>query len=393
MRPSLARSHPFRFVFIMSIVSLFADMTYEGARSVSGPFLASLGATGLVVGVVAGFGELAGFGLRYFSGTLADRTGRYWVAAFTGYVINMLSVPALALARGWPAAAALIVTERIGRGVRKPVADAMVSYAGSQLGRGWVFGFRQAMDQTGATIGPLLIALVLYLHGGFGRAFAILIVPALLSLLALTVAQRQFPTPRDLERPPERAPVSQQRAFWIYVAAGSCLAAGFADFALVSYHLSKSHVLPNHVIPVLYACAMLVAAVCAPVCGRAYDRWGIGVVAATFGLAALFAPLVFLGSPWAAITGVLLWGLGMGAQDALLPSIISRLSPPERRASALGTFDGVYGIAWFAGSATMGALYDKSILALVIFSLALQIIVAVPLLFLAASRETAERPG
>ncbi|MHB8356858.1 MAG: MFS transporter, partial [Vulcanimicrobiaceae bacterium] len=139
--------------------------------------------------------------------------------------------------------------------------------------------------------------------------------------------------------------------------------------------------------------AMLVAAVCAPVCGRAYDRWGIGVVAATFGFAALFAPLVFLGSSRAAITGVLLWGLGMGAQDALLPSIIARLSPPERRASALGTFDGVYGIAWFAGSATMGALYDKSILALVIFSLALQIIVGVPLLFLAASRETAERPA
>ncbi|MHB8148099.1 MAG: MFS transporter, partial [Vulcanimicrobiaceae bacterium] len=342
----------------MSIVSLFADMTYEGARSVSGPFLASLGASGLVVGFVAGLGELGGFSMRYLSGTLADRTGRYWLAAFIGYTINLLSVPALALARGWPVAAVLMLAERFGRGIRKPAADTMVSYAGSQLGRGWVFGFREAMDQTGATIGPLIIALVLYLHGGFGRAFAVLIIPATLAVVALTVAQRQFPAPQEFEAPRESPAVSQKRAFWIYVAAGACLAAGFADFALVSYHLSKAHILPNQMIPVLYACAMLVAAACAPLFGRAYDRFGIIVVASAFGLAALAAPFVFLGAPWLAIVGVLLWGLGMGAQDVLLPSVVARLAPADRRASALGTFDGVYGVAWFVGSTIMGALYD-----------------------------------
>lgn len=379
------RTRAFRLVFMMGLVSLFADMTYEGARSVTGPFLASLGASGLIVGVVAGFGELGGFGVRYLSGIFADRTGRYWLTTFAGYVVNLFSVPALALARTWPGAAGLIVAERLGRGLRKPASNAIVSYAGSQLGRGWVFGFREAMDQTGATIGPLLIAYILFVHGGFSRAFGVLVIPSVLSIAALVVAQRMFPVPRDLERTkkePELPALSQRRAFWIYASAGACLAAGFADFALVSYHLSKAHVVANALIPILYAAAMLVGALCAPFFGRAYDRFGTLVVIVVFGLAALFAPLVFLGSFWIAIVGVLLWGLGMGAQDTLLPTIISELAPPERRASALGTFDGIYGVAWFAGSAAMGALYDVNVVWVVVFSLVTQIALALPILAL-----------
>jgi hypothetical protein len=183
----------FRFVLLLSIVSLFGDMTYEGARSVSGPFLAALGASGLVVGFVAGFGELIGFAMRYLSGSFADRSRRYWPVAIFGYALNVLCVPALALARTWPAAAALIVGERLGRGIRKPVVGAMLAHAGSELGQGWVFGFREAMDQTGATLGPLIVALILYLHGGFSLAFAVLAVPAVLMLAVLAAARRAYP--------------------------------------------------------------------------------------------------------------------------------------------------------------------------------------------------------
>src|SRR5581483_338609 len=146
----------------MSVVSLFADMTYEGARSVTGPFFAFLGASGAVVGFVAGFGELLGFGLRYLSGRIADRTRQYWGTALVGYAINVLAVPLLAFARTWPAAGALVVGERVGRGIRKPASSALISYAGSELRHGWVFGFREAMDQTGATISPILVAVILF---------------------------------------------------------------------------------------------------------------------------------------------------------------------------------------------------------------------------------------
>jgi MFS family permease len=381
---NLASRSPFRFIMMMSIVSLFADMTYEGARSVTGPFLASLGATGLIVGIVAGFGELVGFGLRYASGVLADRTGRYWFATFAGYAINLLAVPALALTRSWPVAAALIVGERIGRGVRKPTANAMVSYAGSQLGQGWVFGFREAMDQTGATVGPLVVALIIYLHGGFSKAFAVLLIPAALALVALAIARRQYPNPRELDISIPQTGGSQRKAFWIYTIGGAFLAAGFADFALVSFHLSKTHVISNTLIPVLYACAMLVGAATAPFFGRVYDKYGIAIVIAAFFVAAFFAPLVFFGSFWFAVAGIVLWGLGMAAQDALLPSVIASLAPPDKRATALGTFDGVYGVAWFAGSIALGALYDRNIGWLVVFSLVLQIAGGLPMLYVAS---------
>lgn len=382
------RAHAFRFVLLLSIVSLFGDMTYEGARSVSGPFLAQLGASGFIVGFVAGFGELIGFGMRYLSGSFADYSRRYWPIAIAGYAVNVLSVPALALARTWPVASVLIVGERLGRGIRKPVVGAMLAHAGSELGQGWVFGFREAMDQTGATIGPLIVALVLLLHGSFSLAFALLAIPAVLMLAVLLGARREYPRPQDLEtaRPVEAPPKAS--VFWVYAAAGACLGGGFADFALVSYHFSRTHLFVSALIPVLYAGAMLVGAVGSPLLGKAFDRYGIVVVVAAFVAASAFAPLVFFGSFGFAIAGVLLWGLGMAAQDALLPPLIARIASPERRASMLGAFDAVYGVAWFVGSTVMGALYDRSIAWLVVVSVVLQAVCAPPLLLLAARRQS-----
>src|SRR5213592_5006494 len=179
----------FRFVLIIGIVNFFADMTYEGARAIIGPFLGSLGASAAIVGFVAGFGELVGYGLRSVSGYFADKTHKYWAVAFAGYAINMLSVPALALAGQWPVAAGLVVAERTGRAIRKPVVEAMLSHAGRSIGAGWVFGLNEALDKAGATIGPLLVALVLYLNDGYRTGFSVLLIPGLLCLGILVVAR------------------------------------------------------------------------------------------------------------------------------------------------------------------------------------------------------------
>lgn len=382
----------FRFVVLIGIVSLFADMTYEGGRSIAGPFLAQLGATGFIVGVVAGFGELAGYGLRVVAGRLADRTGWYWPLTFFGYAINVLAVPALALAQAWPSAAALLVGERLGRGIRKPSAGSMLAYAGSRLGQGWAFGFHEAMDQTGATLGPLLVAALLALGDGFARAFAVLIVPALLALAALTLARIRFPAPRDLESHATAHIRGFGRSYWLYAAAGACTATGFADFALIAFRLSTAHVIANQLIPVLYAAAMLAGVVTAPLFGRLYDRAPLPTLIASFGAAMCFAPLAFLGARSLAIGGVLLWGFGMSAQETLLPSVIASITPGARRATALGTFDAVYGVAWFIGSAAMGALYDISLPVLAAFSVLLQAL-ALPLFIAAFRSRTKETRG
>jgi len=374
----------FRFVLIIGIVNLFADLTYEGARGIVGPFLGSLGASAAIVGFVAGFGELMGYGLRSISGYFADKTHRYWLFAFTGYAINLLAVPALALAGQWPLAAGLVIAERTGRGIRKPTVEAMLSYAGKSIGAGWVFGLNEALDQAGATIGPLVVALVLYLNGGYRTGFGVLLIPALLCLGILVVARLLYPRPHELEEAAGHAFVTTNLAapYWIYLAAGALIAAGLADFALIGFHFHKANTVPVNLIPVFYAVAMGSSALASIPLGRLFDRFGANIALPAFFISAASAPFVFLGTPVFALIGMILWGVGMSAQGSLFQAMLTGVIPPEKRSTAFGLFDTGYGIAWFLGSAAMGLLYEKSILAVALFSVVLQL-AALPVLFVA----------
>src|SRR5436309_10856147 len=226
-----------QFVVIIGIANFFADFTYEGARAIVGPFLGSLGASAAIVGFVAGFGELMGYGLRSVSGYFADKSHRHWTFAFVGYAINMLAVPALALATHWPLASSLVVSERIGRGIRKPTVEAMLSYAGKSIGAGWVFGLNEALDQAGATIGPLLIALVLYVNGNFRTGFGVLLIPALLCLAILVAARLLHPRPHELEKGIGQAftTTNLTQGYWIYLAGGGLVVCGFGFCALIGF--------------------------------------------------------------------------------------------------------------------------------------------------------------
>lgn len=359
-------------------------MTYEGGRSIGGPFLGSLGASAVVVGWVAGFGELLGYGLRSVSGYFADKTHRYWVLIFAGYAINMLAVPALALAGNWPVAAALLVAERTGRAIRKPSVETMLSHAGQSIGHGWVFGLSEALDQTGATVGPLIAALVLYLRGRYHLAFGLLLIPAVLCLSVLAAARVLYPRPHELEeRKAQRLdstgfPIS----YWIYLVAGALIAAGFADFSLIAFHFRQAGTVAQDVIPVYYSAAMVTSALAALLIGRLLDKAGLPVLLVAFLVPVFSAPLVFFGGAAAALLGMILWGIGMGAQDSTLKAVLAGIIPREKRGTAFGLFDTGFGIAWFAGSVAMGFLYERSLLVLVVLSMVLQL-AALPLFFLA----------
>src|SRR5438094_3058782 len=372
------------FVLIIGIANFFADFTYEGARAIIGPFLGSLGASAAIVGLVAGLGELMGYGLRSVSGYFADKSHRHCAFAFLGYTINMLAVPALALTKQWPLAASLVVSERIGRGIRKPTVEAMLSYAGRSIGAGWVFGLNEALDQAGATIGPLLMALILYLNGGYRTGFATLLIPALLCLGTLVLARLLHPRPHELEKGIGQAftATNLTRAYWIYLAAGALLAAGFADFALIGFHFQKANTVPPNVIPVFYAIAMASSALASIPLGRLFDGFGANISVFAFLISAAAAPFVFLGTFVFAIIGMIFWGIGMSAQGSLLQAMLTGVIAPQKRSTAFGLFDTGYGIAWFLGSAAMGLLYGKSIVALALFSVILQL-AALPILLIA----------
>jgi MFS family permease len=377
----------FRFVLLLGIVDLFADTTYEGARSVAGPFLQVLGASAAAVGFVAGFGEFVGYGLRLLSGYAADRRGRYWAITLGGYALNLFAVPLLALAGRWEVAALLLVAERAGRGIRVPARDVMLSHATSRVGHGWGFGVHEALDQVGAVAGPLVVAGALYLGGGYHLSFGLLAIPASLSLLTLLAARRLYPRPQELEgamaKPLDGAQGAFPRIFWVYLAGIACVGIGYADFSLLAFHLKANSLVPDVQIPVFFAIAMAIDGLAALLMGRLFDRWGLGVLIPISILTALIAPLAFSFTYGLILAGVVLWGVGMGAQESIMRSAIATMVPPGRRGSAYGVFNMAYGLFWFLGSAALGILYGISLTYLIAFSLAFEL-ASLPLLLLAS---------
>jgi hypothetical protein len=369
---SNAAKQGLRFVLVMGVVNLFADMTYEGARGEVGAFLGHLGANGAMVGVIAGGGELAGYAIRWISGTIADRTGLYWIEAWAGYLINMLCVPALALAGGVPAAAGLVIGERLGRGIRRPIVSSVIAQAGRELGGGRAFGLNEMLDQVGATVGPLLVAYAVA-RGGFTLGFGVLIVPALLTFASFAPAtmlgKKLTPNNVDASGPTLQNP----RAFWRYAVGGALVAAGYVDFALIAYRFQRDDVVSTPAISLWFAAAMAVGAIGSLVLGRLFDRFGNIITALALVLTAAVTPLAFLGHGAFAEAGATLWGVGTAVQDALLLALVATVITKRRGATTFGLYDFIFGAAWFVGSAISGLLLDVSVIGLVIFSVVLQL--------------------
>lgn len=368
------------FIVAFGIVSLFADMAYEGMRGLNGPFLATLGASGVAVGVIAGGGELAGYAIRLLSGRVVQRTGAYWAIAIGGYALTMAEVPLMAFVFDWRAAALLVVLERTGKAIRNPATSTMQARAGDQIGQGWAFGLQEALDQTGAIVGPLITALVLARHGDYHAAYAWLGVPALLTMVTVAVIAVRYRYAGQIAPPAAAAALPVlSRAFWLYTASAALVGFGFTDFSLIAFHFARTGIVSASLVQVFYAAAMGASGAGALVFGLLFDRRGLVVLVPVILIAAAATPLAFLGGTVLALTGTILWGLALGTLTALMSASVAKLVAGALRAQAYGTFSAIYGIAWFAGSALLGALYDRSLTALVVVAVATQLLSLVPL--------------
>ncbi|MFG2518323.1 MFS transporter [Streptomyces sp. NPDC048527] len=380
---------PWRFVVWFGTVSLLADFVYEGARSVTGPLLASLGASAAVVGVVTGAGEAAALLLRLGSGPLADRSGRFWGWAIAGYALTVASVPALGVTGVLWAACALVIAERVGKAVRSPAKDTLLSHAAAATGRGKGFAVHEAMDQVGALLGPLTVAGMLALTGDdYGPTLAVLAVPGVAVLALLVWLRRRVPDPAAYERAvTPKAEESQPgarlpRAYWVYASFTAATMAGFATFGVLSFHLVARGLVPTAAVPLLYAAAMAVDALAALATGWVYDRVGPRVLIVLPVLSAAVPALAFTDSLAPVVLGSLVWGAATGVQESTVRAVVADLVAPGRRATAYGVFAAVVGVAAFAGGALTGVLYDVSIPVLIAVVAAIQ---AAALLLLAVT--------
>lgn len=396
-RPGMVERSALRFVLAIGMTSAFSDMTHEGARSITGPFLSLLGASGAVVSTVSGEGELLGYALRYVSGFAADRTQRYWTVTFIGYILQMSVVPFLAIAPTWHVAALFIVGERVGRAIRTPARDAMTAHAASRLGSGWAFGVREALDAGGAVVGPLLVTgITVYTGGEYRIAFAILSIPATLCIGSLFFTWSTFPDPANLDEADVKPrPARLGKTYWIYLG-GMCLTAvGYADWPLIALHFQARHIVRPELVPSLYVAGMGAEAAASLALGRLYDRYGVSSVVSVTLLTSTYGLLVFLGNSIVTTTaGTVIWGIGMAAQESVVKAVLTSIVASDHRARAYGLFDTLFGVSWFVGSVILGVLYDHSPPQAAWFSLIVQLC-AVPVLasmvWLKASEGVGER--
>jgi len=378
------RKTAFQLVILLGIVSMFGDIAYEGGRSISGPYLATLGASAAMVGLVTGAGEFLGYGLRLVSGYFADRTKAYWILTFIGYGL-IGAIPLLAFTGNWPLAAFLLILERIGKAIRSPARDTIISCCGTSIGRGWGFAIHEALDQVGAIIGPLILSFALITSGGYQRGFTLLWIPVVLCMVALFIARQKAPNVEKLEA---RTEVDQQnvkrglgRIFWLYSLFVLLAGTGFASFQLIAYHVKAQAIISDAQIPILYAVAMAVDAIVALIIGKTYDKKGLMVLIA---IPVLTLPIPFLGFSQTyglILVAIVLWGAVMGIHETIMRAAIADLVPMERRGSAYGIFNTLYGLSLFLGSATIGFLYDVNTTYIMVFAVVMEL-AAIPILFL-----------
>lgn len=399
-------SRAMTFIILFGIVSLFSDMTHEGASSIRGAYLALLGASAGTIGFISGLGELIGYSMRYVFGKITDRTKKYWPMVIFGYILDILAVPALALVgeKGWIAAALLLVIQRMGKAIKKPAKDTIMSFAASQEGVGKSFGIQEMLDQIGAFLGPVFLYLVmLFKTNGttfeiYRTAFAFLAIPGFITILLLFLTKREFPNPEAFEPESKKEEAFVMKKSFVYYIVGiSFFAFGFMDYALVIMHISKNftglggsygtfRLISEETLPLLYAGAMLVDAVAALIFGHIYDKKGVRALVISTIISAPFSLFIFgFKSEAAILFGLVLWGIGMGAQESILKAAVTSMVPKKNRATGYGIFECSFGIFWFLGSWLLGVIYSKSLPLMIGLSIFAQLL-AIPF-YLRASKE------
>jgi len=385
-------------ITLFGIISLLGDVIYEGARSVNGPFLKTLGANAAIVGLVIGLGELISYVIRLLSGYFSDKKGAYWFFVFIGYGL-LISIPLLSLSGFWQMAAIFIILERIGKGFRSPARDTIVSHAAKRVGTGVGFGISELLDQIGAVAGPLIFA---FFFMGFGaeqkgvadyqQGYALLWLPFSILMFVLFLAYMKIKTPSKLEEEKEQKKDEKiPRVFWHYTLFTFATTFGFVGFALIGYHLKANNIVNDSQIPLLYAFAMMVDAIFGLIIGKAYDsikarqkkeHAGLLLLVLMPIFTATILPLAFSLSVLFVMVAMFLWGIVMGMHETIMRAAIADMTSIKKRGTGYGIFNAVYGLAMFMGSAIAGYLYEISIPIMVMILAFTEIISIVPFAFM-----------
>lgn len=345
-------------IVLLGVVSLFGDFVYEGARGLVPDYLYFLGATALIVGLVTGLGEFLGYIIRLGSGTAADKTRAYWFFMFLGYGL-IVSIPLLGFAWTWEIAAILVLLERMGKGLRAPSRDAVVSIVGKDIGAGKAFGLHELLDQVGAVLGPLTVALLMfYTFNNYQETFGLLSLPFLVLVIVLIVARRKI-GPRTYIKEKTVAGKGDRlgRPFYVYTLAVALNTVGLIPAALILFKAAALLQPMNQqwLVPLIFMLIQGVDAVVAPIAGYAFDKVGVSVLAFPFAFSVFPALFTVVGTELNdLIVAAIFFGVVLGMQESIYRAAVTKFAPIHIRGRAYGIFNTAFGFAYLASGIIFG---------------------------------------
>lgn len=353
-----------RIVWLLGLVSLCMDLSSEMIHALLPVFLVStLGASTITLGVIEGIAEGTASIVKIFSGAISDWVGRRKPLVVLGYGLAALSKPLFPLANsaGWILIARF--ADRIGKGIRGAPRDALVADATPPETRGAAFGLRQALDTTGALLGPLVaIGLMAVLSNNVRAVFWIAAIPAVAAVFALIVGveepEQHEGGGRRNSRPQWRELSALGRPFWLVVVTGSLFTlARFSEaFLIVRANDTGLSLMWT---PLALAVMNITYVVSAYPVGKVSDTIGRGglLLAGLAVLIAADAVLMFAAELNLVMLGIALWGLHLGITQGLLSALVADTAPADRRGTAFGVFYFVTGLAAVVSSVVAGVLW------------------------------------
>jgi MFS family permease len=376
--PRITRKTAYTAILVMGIVSMLGDIVYESGRGIAPDYLLFLGASALMVGVVSGAGEFIGYAMRLVSGGLADRTRAYWFFIFVGYGL-ILAIPLMGFTTSFELVMLLLVLERLGKALRAPSRDAVVSIVSKGIGSGKAFGLHEAIDQIGAIVGPLIIGGVMfYTLNNYSISFKFLLVPYALMLVAMAHTYSRIGKTVNIEtKNTASSKGSLNKSFWLYSGAILFNAVGLIPVALILFK-GSSIVQPlgeNWIVPFLYVVVQLVDAPMALVSGVFFDRIGVKVLVVPFVLSIFPAFLILYGGLVGVVAACIVYGLVLGMQESIYRAAVVNLAPLSIRGYAYGIFNVALGIGTLFSGAVFGFFIDQgySVLVMTGFALIMQV--------------------
>lgn len=372
----------FTIIILFGLISMFGDIIYESARSANSQYLNLLGVSAAKIGLVFGLGEFLGYFLRLVAGVLSDKSGKHWIFMFIGYGM-LIAVPIMGLTLNWNLLFILILLERIGKALRSPAKDTILSKVSEhKVGVGFAFGFQEAIDQIGAFLGPLIFTLIFYVNGKeavhqYQLGYKVLIIPFLLLMGFLYYVYRRVNQEKliQLETGKGLQTDKIQPIFWIYTAFTFFCAIGLVNFSVIGYHLKANNLTSDGNITFFYSIAMVIDAATALFVGKAYDQIKKRTGNKTSGLLILMAiPIITLLLPFTTLSssipliliGMIAFGIVIGTHETIMRSSIADITPMNKRGTGYGVFNTVYGLALLGGSSLMGWLYDLNQIGMII---------------------------